>query len=244
MAVYELGAVFLPDPTQELPAEPLTLGILLAGQAPAGRHDDPRRLFDFGDAKGVVEGLVAALGVPGGVGYQAEEPLPYHPGRCAAVRLEDLPVGLLGQLHPRVAAAWAAAAPSRSNWAGAAAGRGAARCASGHAVALPGAHLRRGLPGPAGGGGRRPGGPCARPAASCWPASPCSTPTEAAAAPGHRNLAYRVALQAPDRTLTDADGAAVRDRMAALAAERRRRSSAPPGRVERVVGSLRLRAGT
>jgi phenylalanyl-tRNA synthetase beta chain len=38
--------------------------------------------------------------------------------------------------------------------------------------------------------------------------------------PGHRNLAYRVALQAADRTLTDADGAATRDRMAALAAER------------------------
>ena len=37
---------------------------------------------------------------------------------------------------------------------------------------------------------------------------------------GHRNLAYRVALQADDRTLTDADGAAVRDRMAALAGER------------------------
>jgi len=38
--------------------------------------------------------------------------------------------------------------------------------------------------------------------------------------PGHRNLAYRVALQAADRTLTDADGAAARDRMAALAGER------------------------
>ena len=37
---------------------------------------------------------------------------------------------------------------------------------------------------------------------------------------GHRNLAYRVALQADDRTLTDADGAAVRDRMADLAADR------------------------
>ena len=40
--------------------------------------------------------------------------------------------------------------------------------------------------------------------------------------PGHRNLAYRVALQAGDRTLTDTDGAAVRDRMATLAAERLR----------------------
>jgi phenylalanyl-tRNA synthetase beta chain len=96
--------VFLPDPPKELPAEPLTLGILLAGQAPAGRLDDPRRPFDFADAKGVVEGLVAALGVPG-VGYRAEEPPPFHPGRCAAVLLEGRPVGLLGQLHPRVAAA-------------------------------------------------------------------------------------------------------------------------------------------
>jgi phenylalanyl-tRNA synthetase beta chain len=38
--------------------------------------------------------------------------------------------------------------------------------------------------------------------------------------PGHRNLAYRVALQARDRTLSDADAAAVRDRMESLARER------------------------
>jgi phenylalanyl-tRNA synthetase beta chain len=36
--------------------------------------------------------------------------------------------------------------------------------------------------------------------------------------PGHTNLAYRVALQAPDRTLTDDDARAVRDRMAEAAA--------------------------
>jgi len=38
--------------------------------------------------------------------------------------------------------------------------------------------------------------------------------------PGHRNLAYRVTLQAPDRTLTDADAAAARERMDQLARER------------------------
>jgi len=37
---------------------------------------------------------------------------------------------------------------------------------------------------------------------------------------GHRNLAYRVALQARDRTLTDAEARAVRDQMEALARER------------------------
>ena len=54
--------------------------------------------------------------------------------------------------------------------AGPAAGRGAADAPGGHAVALPGALLRRGLPGPA--GGARPATwrtCCARPAASCWP---------------------------------------------------------------------------
>ena len=54
VAVHELGAVFLPGDDQGAD-EPLTLGIL-AGQAPAGRYDDPRRPFDFADAKGVVEG--------------------------------------------------------------------------------------------------------------------------------------------------------------------------------------------
>jgi phenylalanyl-tRNA synthetase beta chain len=226
VAVYELGAVFLPDPTQELPAEPLTLGILLAGQAPAGRHDDPRRPFDFGDAKGVVEGLVAALGIPGErVGYRAEEPLPYHPGRCAAVRLEDLPVGLLGQLHPRVAAACELP--------------GAA-----FAVELELEPLLAAVP------KMRPAATPSPYPELTFDVAFLVPPGVAAAAlegtlreacgellarltlfdayqgpplpPGHRNLAYRVALQAPDRTLTDADGAAARDRMAALAAERLR----------------------
>jgi phenylalanyl-tRNA synthetase beta chain len=225
VAVHELGAVFLPNPEdrdQELPAEPLTLGVLLAGQAPAGRHDDPRRPFDFADVKGVVEGLVAALGVPG-VGYRPEEPLPFHPGRCAAVLLEDRPVGLLGQLHPRVAATCELPAAA-------------------FAVELELAPLLAAVP------GMRPAAtPSPYPELSLDVAFLVPPGVEASALedvlregggdllarltlfdayqgpplpPGHRNLAYRVALQAPDRTLTDADGAAVRDRMAALAAER------------------------
>jgi len=224
IAVYELGAVFLPNPDHVLPAEPRNLGILLAGQAPAGRHDDPRRPFDFADAKGVVEGLVAALGVPG-VGFRAEEPLPYHPGRCAALLLGDEPVGVLGQLHPRIAAAWELPA--------------AAFAAELELDALLAAVPRM-----------RPAyTPSPYPELSfdvAFLVPPEVTAAELEAVlreaggellarltlfdayqgpplpAGHRNLAYRVALQADDRTLTDADGAAVRDRMAALAAERLR----------------------
>ena len=222
VAIYELGAVFLPDPTSELPSQPLTLGVLLAGQAPAGRYDDPRRPFDFADVKGVVEGLVAALGVPG-VGHRPEEPPPYHPGRCAGVHLEDLPVGVLGQLHPRVAA-------------------GLELPAATFAVELELAPLLAAVPGMRPAPTPSPYPPLSFDVAFMVPPGVAAADLEevlreaggdllarltlfdAYQGPplpaGHRNLAYRVVLQAPDRTLTDADGAAVRDRMAALAAER------------------------
>jgi phenylalanyl-tRNA synthetase beta chain len=234
VAVYELGAAFLPAGRdaerpgrgglgdEGLPDEPLTLGLLLAGQRQRGRFDDPTAAYDFADIKGVVEGLVAGLGV-GGVGYRAEGPPPYHPGRCAGVFLGQRAVGLLGQLHPRVAADLELPAAT-------------------FAAELELAALLAAVP-------------TMRPAPTPSPYPELSfdvaflVPPGVAASgleavlreagrelltrltlfdayegpplpPGHRNLAYRVALQAPDRTLTDADGALVRDRMAALAAER------------------------
>jgi phenylalanyl-tRNA synthetase beta chain len=221
-AVYELGAVFLPNPEQALPDEPLTLGVLLAGQRPAGRYDDPRRPFDFADAKGVVEGLVAALGVPG-VGFRAEEPLPYHPGRCAGVFLEDRPVGLCGQLHPRVAA-------------------GCELPAASFAIELELAPLLAAVPRMRPAATPSPYPELSFDVAFLVPPGVAASDLEEVLReaagellarltlfdayqgpplpPGHRNLAYRVALQAADRTLTDADGAAARDRMAALAADR------------------------
>ena len=224
VAVYELGAVFLPDGANPdgLPEEPLTLGLLLAGQRPGGRFDDPAPPFDYADAKGVVEGLVAALGVDG-VGYRAEDPLPYHPGRCAGVFLGRRPVGLLGQLHPRVAAALELPAAA-------------------FAAELELAPLLAAVP-------RMRPAPTPSPypelsfdVAFLVPPGVAASDLEAVLReaggellarlalfdayqgpplpPGHRNLAYRVALQAADRTLTDRDGTAVRDRMAALARER------------------------
>jgi phenylalanyl-tRNA synthetase beta chain len=172
----------------------------------------------------VVEGLVAALGIPADrVGFRVAEPLPYHPGRCAAVLLEDRPVGVLGQLHPRVAAACELP--------------GAAFAAELELAPLLAAVPRM----------RPAATPSPYPELSFdvaflvppgVPASDLEDVLREAGGellarltlfdayqgpplpPGHRNLAYRVALQAADRTLTDADGAATRDRMAALAAER------------------------
>jgi phenylalanyl-tRNA synthetase beta chain len=236
VAVYELGAVFplgstgareRPHPIaeaggQDLPGGPRMLGVLLAGQRARARFDDPSPPFEFADAKGAVEGLVRALGVPG-VSFRAETAPPYHLSRCAKVLLDGLPVGLLGQLHPQAAAV-------------------ADLPAAAFAVEVELDSLLDAVPGM-----RLVPAPSVYPELSfdvafLVPAGVAAGDLEAdlheAAGqllarlslfdayqgpplpPGHRNLAYRVALQAVDRTLTDADAAAVRDRMAAVAADR------------------------
>ncbi len=181
VAAYEIGAVFLPQGEGRLPAEPRMLGVVLAGRRPTGRFDDPSGPVDFADAKGVVEGLAAALGVAE-VRYEPAAAMPYHPGRCAAVRLGELAIGVIGQLHPAFDVAFivppGATAQALQDTLAEAAGELLAR------LSLFDAYQGDPLP------------------------------------PGHCNLAYRVALQAPDRTLSDADAAAVRGRMERLARER------------------------
>jgi phenylalanyl-tRNA synthetase beta chain len=222
VAIYELGAVFLPRGDGELPAEPRMLGVLLAGRRQPGRFDDPSPPYEFADAKGVVEGLVAALGV-GGVDYRAGGPMPYHPGRCAAVRLGEAPIGVLGQLHPRVTAALGLPAAS-------------------FALELELTPLLEAAPTTIPAPALSPYPELAFDVAFIVPPGVTAAALQATLAeaagellarlalfdayegeplpPGHRNLAYRVALQAPDRTLSDGDAAAVRGRMERLARER------------------------
>ncbi|HEX6676418.1 MAG TPA: phenylalanine--tRNA ligase subunit beta [Actinomycetes bacterium] len=239
-AIYELGAVFLkPDPPggraaaprtspngsgrdAGLPAEPALLGLLLAGQRPGGRFDDPPAEVDFADLKGVVEGLLAALGIDT-VSFVPEEPPPFHPGRCAGVLLGDRPVGLLGQLHPRVAAAcelppasFAAELELLPLLQEVPALRPATTPSPYPELSFDVAFLAP------------PGVPAAdlevvlREAAGRLLArlELFDAYRGAPLPPGHTNLAYRVALQAPDRTLTDGDARAVRGRMEELASAR------------------------
>ncbi len=116
VALYEIGQVFVgagsavaappadrrPTPAElaaldsALPAQPRHAGVLLAGN----REGRP---VDWADAVEALVGLGRVLGVelrPGpGTGGA------FHPGRCAELRLGDEPVGLAGELHPRVVAA-------------------------------------------------------------------------------------------------------------------------------------------
>jgi phenylalanyl-tRNA synthetase beta chain len=59
------------------------------------------RPFDVFDAKGVVEALMAELGIGWSLGAPAGRP--FHPGRSAVVEANGERVGVVGEIHPAVA---------------------------------------------------------------------------------------------------------------------------------------------
>ena len=77
-----------------------------------GLADEPRIVslgaygpeMDFFVLKGWVEALIKELGAPRARFVQERENPSYHPGRCARVCVGDTLVGVLGQIHPEVAA--------------------------------------------------------------------------------------------------------------------------------------------
>lgn len=95
-ALFELGTVFrmIDGEGEERP---------MAALAMTGAAESPwtgRREYDFFDAKGAVEALMADLGIEWSLG---EPPGPlFHPGRSAFVLVDGARVGVLGEIHPRV----------------------------------------------------------------------------------------------------------------------------------------------
>jgi phenylalanyl-tRNA synthetase beta chain len=122
IALYTLGQVVLPHrnpvpmpapgvdarPTDAeiaqieaaLPAQPLHAGAVLAGDREA------RGWWGAGRAASWADAVAAALlaGRAAGVELRVEQAdlAPWHPGRCASLRVGDFPVGHAGELHPKV----------------------------------------------------------------------------------------------------------------------------------------------
>ncbi|MCL2747990.1 MAG: phenylalanine--tRNA ligase subunit beta [Oscillospiraceae bacterium] len=61
--------------------------------------------MDFFDLKGAVEDFLRALQVEG-YAFAAHRDSAYHPGRCAALRVDGQVAGMLGEIHPDVARAF------------------------------------------------------------------------------------------------------------------------------------------
>jgi phenylalanyl-tRNA synthetase beta chain len=105
--LFEAGSVYLPRSGRQLPEEPYHVGVLLTGPArpPSWRDPDPPAA-DFFAAKGVLQGLLESLRTPWRVAPQSD-PLPFlHPGRAATIHLDGQAAGWLGEIHPSVAADW------------------------------------------------------------------------------------------------------------------------------------------
>lgn len=100
--LFEIARVYLPQPGERLPAEPLRLAIGLAG--PRGERAwgcDPSQPLDFFDLKGVVQALLDRLGARGAA-YEPLDSPTFQPGRAATVRVGDVALGVLGEVHPEV----------------------------------------------------------------------------------------------------------------------------------------------
>ena len=104
--IFELGRVFLPDPTiNDGPwsvkgiNQPQRIAGLAYGDVIDPQWGEPARRVDFFDVKGDVERLVAPLHAR----FVREEIPAFHPGRSAAIYVGERRVGVIGELHPRLA---------------------------------------------------------------------------------------------------------------------------------------------
>lgn len=106
IAIFELGRVFHPSPTETLPAEPRRIAALMTGprEAPTWLHHDAGQLGFF-DLKGIAEELVTRLRLAAPRWERAEHPA-LHPGRAARLLIGPTEIGLLGELHPTTRASF------------------------------------------------------------------------------------------------------------------------------------------
>jgi phenylalanyl-tRNA synthetase beta chain len=99
-ALFEVGHVFLPD---DPVAERESVALAMTGIASTGYPGESHE-FDFFDAKGAVETLLAALGIRDWrVDPENEAARPIHPARSAAIMVGGERAGAIGELHPRIA---------------------------------------------------------------------------------------------------------------------------------------------
>jgi phenylalanyl-tRNA synthetase beta chain len=105
-----LGVDWRPDPGDlaklqaAVPHQPLTLGVVLAGERERSGWWGSGRSSSWADAVQVVREVGRVLGIEVEVVQSVRAP--WHPGRCAELRVEGVEFGHAGELHPSVCAAY------------------------------------------------------------------------------------------------------------------------------------------
>ena len=101
--LFELGKVYLPR-EKNLPDEPEVVCGILSGFRWEKSWHGGDELFDFYDAKGMVEGLLSHLGIEASFEESKDESL--HPAKQAAIAASGNKLGVVGELHPKVSQAF------------------------------------------------------------------------------------------------------------------------------------------
>lgn len=104
MLLFEIGRVYLPRPGEELPDEPRRLAIGLTGAIHPASWQTPTEAaahLGFTHLKGVVETLVERLHTPE-IRYTSAAHPALHPARTAALCMHGKPIGIMGELHPQL----------------------------------------------------------------------------------------------------------------------------------------------
>ncbi len=106
--LYETGRVFFAAEGHKKPREVKRVAGILAGAWNEPTWNEPTRPLDFFDAKGIVENLARELAVPKLTCKEAAcDALPWlQPGRAAEVFSGGVRLGWIGEIHPRVCAAF------------------------------------------------------------------------------------------------------------------------------------------
>ncbi|RJQ70506.1 phenylalanine--tRNA ligase subunit beta [Pseudonocardiaceae bacterium YIM PH 21723] len=86
--------------TGSVPAQPVHVGAILAGKREPAGWWGPGREATWADAVEAARTVAAASGVE--LEIVAADLAPWHPGRCAQLRVGGFPVGHAGELHPKV----------------------------------------------------------------------------------------------------------------------------------------------
>ena len=102
LELFEIGPVFEPN-KNDLPRESSQLAIVMTGLRSAAAWDvKDSPALDFFDLKGRLELLLSGLRYPD-VSYSATDSVNYlHPGKAAEVKVNGQVVGVFGELHPLV----------------------------------------------------------------------------------------------------------------------------------------------
>ena len=103
VTIFESGRIYLPR-QRELPDEREIVAGLLAGPRGEAHWLSDTEQLGFYDAKGIVQRLLAELGVA--ATYEPAEDSSLHPGKCARIMAGKTTIGLIGEVHPTVVEAF------------------------------------------------------------------------------------------------------------------------------------------